>query len=128
MQHRGWARAGGGQSRVGADEVPLAGKTHSGSSELEERGQRIELAVRFGELAQASGGGVDRPRALPVLHLPTHQPTNSEVPLVRARRPLSSGGEAGWRVKRQAILSEVGRYCLWDRWLWLVAGEDERGS
>lgn len=64
---RGGPGAGGGRGWVEAGGVPLASKTFSGSLNLEKRGQRIALAVRHGELAGASWGGVDRPCA-PVLH------------------------------------------------------------
>lgn len=77
---------GGGRGCVRADGVPLVSKTHSWPSDLKRRRQRIELAVRHGELAQVSGGDVDKPYA-PVLLLPA----SSGVPL-EARAVASKGG------------------------------------
>lgn len=70
---------------------PWPSKTYSGSCSLEKGGQRVELAMRHGELAGASGGGVDRPCAL---QPPTElwgAPGGGEV----TRAVVSKGEEAG---------------------------------
>lgn len=83
---------GGGRGCVRADGVPLVSKTHSWPSDLKGRRQRIELAVRHGELAQVSGGDVDKPYA-PVLLLPA----SSGVPLEgrEVTRAVASKGGGG---------------------------------
>lgn len=104
---------GGGRGCVRADGVPLVSKTHSRPSKLKGRRQKIELAVRHGELTQVAGGDVDRPYA-PVL-----LPASSEVPLdggevTRAVASKGGGGRlegcrAGHPLRDGQILLLVGR-------------------